>query len=244
MSPDCNSYVGTSIESRSFDKIWQTLPSVPTQRDYESDANYRNRVGAQEPKPAVWIRRNRTKKESIGFFNRRTGLLEISSSHLSFHATSAFAYELNLPNAYKAFAFVATEYDLIEGKPYVASNAMGAKTTVRVATELIDLVVASGDNEQGREWDFSSEVEKQWKIAGSPEQLRDVSENGNYVWLVKPENKVAENLRQQTNFASFSSPIDVAVIAKRVMTADFLCAGLIDGKGVVLRAAPIRFTRF
>ena len=74
--------------------------------------------------------------------------------------------------------------------------------------------------------------------------MKEISESGNYVWLVAPVKKAGENLREQTSFAKFNNPVDRSVVAKRVLLANFMCVGLIDGSGVVLEVSPIKSKRF
>jgi hypothetical protein len=78
----------------------------------------------------------------------------VSDFALSTYVPFGFGYKLNLPKPINAFGFAATDYGRTYDESYEASNAMGAKATVTVAVDWIDLVIATGDNEKGREWDI------------------------------------------------------------------------------------------
>ncbi|WP_226700487.1 hypothetical protein [Qipengyuania gaetbuli] len=242
----CQSYIGQTLQTQSFDEVWNSLPSVSPQGEYESNAAYEARIGTLDPRPPVWIRRSTADKQKIGSFDPKIGALKVSDFALSTYMPFGFGYKLNLPKPSNAFGFAATDYGRTYDEPYEASNALGAKTTVTVAVDWIDLVIATGNNEKGREWDIPSEsyAMKYWNISGTPDRLKEISESGNYVWLVAPVKKAGENLREQTSFAKFNNPVDRSVVAKRVLLADFMCAGLIDRSGVVLQASPIKSKRF
>lgn len=230
----CKRFEGTTIAPESFEEVFEAIPSVPGKGEFETTAQYNNRLSDSGIPEQVIISKfpespgNSSSAKSFIPYDADSGILTVQT--YVFHNTNIGIWEAKY-NATPAFDFDlfnrSTVIDVsdIKSGSYTGTNAYGASVQVTKINRLAKVIVEPMKNKQ-RSF-LPRRQSKLGAISMQPDQARAIKDGKSIVYIVKPAPPYKVTSTYIAEEPTIRYPYEVSYDVQ-ILVGRFECSLLID----------------